>query len=233
MVGAMPHILLCEDEVDWARALQYRLERAGHRVAHVATAREALRQVVASPPDLLLLDWNLPDLPGTEVLRGLRDSPATAALPVIMLTARDEEIDRVVGFELGAEDYVVKPVSPRELELRIEALLRRCMAPRAAVVFDAGGLRVDPARGAVHLEGEPMPLTAAEQAILFALAHADDRPLSRSALVRAVHGDAVAVTERVVDQWMLRLRERLGAAAVYVETVRGVGYRLTATPVGR
>lgn len=229
----MPRILLCEDEVDWARALQYRLEKAGHRVTHAATAREAIRQLAASPPDLMLLDWNLPDLPGTEVLRSLRDAPATATLPVIMLTARDEEIDRVVGFELGAEDYVVKPVSPRELELRIDALLRRCMAPRASVVFDALGLRVDPARGAVHLQGEPMALTAAEQSILFALARADDRPLSRAALVRAVHGDAIAVTERVVDQWMLRLRERLGAAAVSLETVRGVGYRLTATPAGR
>jgi two-component system phosphate regulon response regulator PhoB len=229
----MPRILLCEDEVDWARALHYRLERAGHQVTHVTTAREAIRHVAAAPPDLLLLDWNLPDLPGTEVLRSLRDAPATAAIPVIMLTARDEEVDRVVGFELGAEDYVVKPVSPRELELRIDALLRRCMAPRAAVVFKAGGLHVDPAREDFRLDGAPLALAATEQAILCALARADDRPLSRGALVRAVHGDSVAVTERVVDQWVLRLRERLGAAAVHLETVRGVGYRLTATPAGR
>ncbi len=225
----MARLLVCEDENDLAALLRFHLERAGHRVTLARDARSAVESARQVTPDLVVLDWNLPDRPGTEVLRTLRAEPPTRDVPVLFLTARDAEIDRVIGFELGAEDYVVKPVSLRELALRIAALLRRRGHASRPGRFCARGLVIegDPDRP-IELDGRPAPLVWQTEAILRVLATAPETPIGRDRLLRALHGAETDVGERSVDQWVLRLREQLGPAAACIETVRGVGYRLTA-----
>jgi two-component system phosphate regulon response regulator PhoB len=222
-------ILVVEDESDLRDLLQYNLKAAGHEVFLAPNAAEGLELARAQVPDLLLLDLMLPDVPGTEVCRRLKADASTAGIRVMMLTARGEEIDRVVGFELGADDYVVKPFSVRELVLRIGAVLRRGQAATAAAQDEppvtAGELVVDRTRHRVTVAGKDILLTALELKLLWTLIRRRGRVQSRERLLEDVWEMSPEVTTRTVDTHVKRLREKLGPAGVYVETVRGVGYR--------
>ena len=230
-------ILIVEDERDLLATLEYNLEREGYQTRIAATGREALDAARLLPvPDLVLLDLMLPDLSGTEVCRQLRQDEATREIPVIMCTAKAEEIDRVVGFEVGADDYVVKPYSVRELLLRIRAVLRRATGPKEegtrddAEDFSFGRLRVDVAGHQVWVDGEEIRLTALEFRLLTTFHSRRGRVQSRERLLSDVWGYQADVTTRTVDTHVKRLREKLDAAGDYIETVRGVGYRFRSRP---
>ena len=227
-------ILLVEDEVDLADALSFALEREGF-VANVAhTGKAAIELAQRKPaPDLVLLDVMLPDIPGTEVCRQLRAQESTRQVPVIMVTARGEEIDRVVGFEVGADDYVVKPYSTRELVLRVRAVLRRRQAMESAGVEEAqtfGLLRIDLAAHQTWVSDEEVVLTALEFRLLQTLLTRRGRVQTRDTLLSDVWGITAEVTTRTVDTHVKRLREKLGDGGVYIETVRGTGYRFRSRP---
>lgn len=226
-MGAVAKILIVEDEPDLLDLLGYNLRAAGHEVVEAATATEGLALVRKAGPDLILLDLMLPDLPGTEVCRRVKADPKTASTRVVMLTARNEEIDRVVGFELGADDYVAKPFSVRELVLRVNAVLRRGQpeATDEEGPVIAGAISVDRARHRVLVHGEEAALTALEFKLLWTLLSRKGRVQSRERLLEDVWEMSSEVTTRTVDTHVKRLREKLGAAGSYVETVRGVGYR--------
>lgn len=221
-------ILVVEDESDLAELVAFNLRQAGHVVTTASTGATALAEVRRQRPDLIVLDVMLPDITGIEVCRRVRRDPETAKVPVVMLTAKGEEVDRVVGFEVGADDYVVKPFSPRELLLRIEAILRRIGlhtedAQQSIVI---GEMQIDVPAHKVLVEGEEIVLTALEFRLLLDLAKRRGRVQSRSALLERVWGYAPGIETRTVDTHVKRLREKLGAAAQLVETVRGVGYRI-------
>jgi two-component system phosphate regulon response regulator PhoB len=224
-------VLLVEDERDIADLVRYHVEKAGMRFLHASDGGTALRLARAELPDVALLDLMLPGLDGLEVCRQLRRDAATRRLPIIMLTARGEEVERVVGLELGADDYVVKPFSPRELLARIRAVLRRADGhepkPTGRV---AGELRVDEARHAVTVGGRPVELTAKEFGLLAALMRADGRVLGREQLLETVWGyaNAAEIESRTVDVHVRRLRAKLGAEARRIVTVKAVGYRFDA-----
>jgi two-component system phosphate regulon response regulator PhoB len=218
-------ILVVDDETDLLHLVAHHLSAAGHVVDTAETGSEGLRLASESTPDLVILDIMLPDLQGTEVLRQLRRQTETASVPVLFLTARGEEVDRVVGFELGADDYVVKPFSPRELVLRVQALLRRMHPPdmpnRILVHSD---VRLDPNRHQVSVAGETVDLTPLEFRLLAHLMERPGRVLSRDHLLEEVWGSEVYVADRTVDTHIKRLRSKLGSDII--ETIRGVGYRL-------
>jgi two-component system phosphate regulon response regulator PhoB len=221
-------VLLVEDERDIADLVRYHVEKAGMRLVHAADGGAALRLARAERPDVALLDLMLPGLDGLEVCRQLRGDAATRRLPIIMLTARGEEVDRVVGLELGADDYVVKPFSPRELLARIRAVLRRVEGPEPpAAGRTAGSLHVDEARHAVTVDGRSVELTAKEFGLLAALMRADGRVLGREQLLETVWGyaNAVEIESRTVDVHVRRLRAKLGDEARRIVTVKAVGYR--------
>jgi len=221
-------ILIVEDEADLRDLVGYNLKAAGHEVREAQDVGEALAAVRSFRPDLVLLDLMLPDRPGTELCRKLKGDPETSAIRVVMLTARSEEIDRVVGFELGADDYVAKPFSVRELVLRVNAVLRRGAPVAAEPIEEAlrlGLLEIDRSRHRVTVDGEEAPLTALEFKLLWTLASRRGRVQSRERLLEDVWEMNPEVTTRTVDTHVKRLREKLGAAGAYVETVRGVGYR--------
>ncbi len=221
-------VLVVEDEPDIRETLKYNLLREGYRVALAASGEEALRAVRTERPDLVLLDLMLPGVDGLEVCRRLKKDPATAGLPVIMLTARGEESDIVAGLELGAEDYVTKPFSPRVLVARVRAALRRASQrlPADGETVSAGELVINPGRHEVLVAGRPVELGRTEFRILHLLARRPGWVYTRGQIVAAVHGEDGAVTERAVDVQVVGLRRKLGAAGGRVETVRGVGYRL-------
>jgi len=228
----MARILVIEDESDIRQVLDYNLKSAGHEVVEAARGADGLRLLREREPDLVLLDLMLPDMSGTEVCRSIKDNPATRALPVVMLTARGEEIDRVVGFEIGADDYITKPFSVRELVLRIRAVLRRrelAIADGPSIEF--GNLRMDRAAHRVWVEGEEVELTALEFKLLVTLYERRNRVQSRGALLDEVWGLDTKISTRTVDAHVKRLREKMGAARDYIETVRGVGYRFAEVPV--
>jgi two-component system phosphate regulon response regulator PhoB len=243
----MARILIVEDETDIRTVLELALTRAGHEVSQAGDGATALELARTRAPELVLLDLMLPDVSGTEVCRQLKRQPATASLPVIMLTARGEEVDRVVGFELGADDYVTKPFSVRELMLRVDAVLRRAarVIPAATppepasltqtarvdrLVF--GRLAVSPEAHRAWVDGDEVELTALEMRLLLTLFERKDRVQSRSVLLDDVWGITADITTRTVDTHVKRLREKLGPAGDYVETVRGVGYRFANAPGG-
>lgn len=227
----MARILVIEDETDIQQILDYNLREKGHKVFIAGGGEEGLRIARDKKPDLVLLDLMLPDLPGTEVCRQLKSDPALRGTQVVMLTAKGEEIDRVVGFELGADDYVVKPFSLRELLLRIQAILRRSTGEHeTAKSFQFGRLRVDREAHRVWANDEELELTALEFKLLVTLYDRRNRVQSRSALLSDVWGIDADITTRTVDTHVKRLREKLGDAGQYIETVRGVGYRFTDTP---
>jgi len=224
-------ILVVEDERDIARVIAYNLKQAGFDVVTAGDGETAMRAAREEQFDLVILDLMLPGISGTEVCRRLKQSPQTARTPIVMLTAKGEELDRVVGFELGADDYVVKPFSVRELILRVQAILRRGSSAEAQeerVQF--GVLRFDRAAHRAWVEAAEVALTAREFKLLTTFCDRRGRVLSRDTVLDDVWGTDTDVTERNVDTHVKRLREKLGAAGDYVETVRGVGYRFRAEP---
>jgi two-component system phosphate regulon response regulator PhoB len=228
----MAKILVVEDEQDLVQVLDYNLRQAGHEVFSARRGEEGLRLAREHRPDLVLLDLMLPDLPGTEICKQLKDSAATRSVPVVMVTARGEEIDRVVGFELGVDDYVVKPFSVRELLLRIQAILRRGKPdePSESSLIEFGCLKIDRAAHRVWVDEAEIDLTALEFKLLVKLYERKNRVQTRSALLDDVWGIQADITTRTVDTHVKRLREKLEGARDYVETVRGVGYRFVGSP---
>lgn len=221
-----PRLLVVEDEDDLRHTLEVALGREGFDVVVAADGTTALEAAARAAPDLIVLDLMLPDVSGTQVCRSLRERDETRDTPVIMLTARDEEIDRVVGFEVGADDYVTKPFSMRELILRIRARLRRTSATPAAESHVVGPLKLDPAAHRAWVEGSEVSLTALEFKLLRTLLERRGRVQSRDVLLTDVWEVTSEVATRTVDTHIKRLREKLGAAGSYIETVRGVGYRI-------
>lgn len=225
-------ILAVDDEPDILDLLDYNLRQAGFRVLKATGGKAALDMIRREKPSLALLDLMMPDLSGTEVLRTVRSDPATRGIPVILLTARGEEIDRLLGFELGADDYVSKPFSVRELILRVRAVLRRNEAEESEPaggpepVLRGGPIQIDPGRHAVTVDGRLVDLTITEFRLLSDLLRARGRVRTRDALLSEVWGYDSEVISRTVDTHIRRLREKLGAAGDWVRTVRGVGYRI-------
>jgi two-component system phosphate regulon response regulator PhoB len=222
------HVLVIDDEPDILELVRFGLTQEGFSVETAATAGEGLACIASRLPDLVVLDLMLPDMSGTEVCRKLRSQTETARLPVLMLTARGEEVDRVVGFELGADDYVTKPFSPRELALRVKAVLRRS-APSSPDEIEHllthGDLRLDLERHRCSVAGAEIELTAKEFGLLAKLMQRPGRVFTREKLLDELWGTEVTVTHRTVDTHMKRLREKLGDAGSHIHTVRGVGYR--------
>jgi two-component system phosphate regulon response regulator PhoB len=227
----MARILVIEDEPDIQQILDYNLREKGHKVFIAGKGEEGLRLAREKRPDLVLLDLMLPDIPGTEVCKTLKSDPLTRNTQVVMLTAKGEEIDRVVGFELGADDYVVKPFSVRELLLRVQAILRRSQGEQEAVPgIQFGTLRVDREAHRVWANETELELTALEFKLLVTLYDRKNRVQTRAALLSDVWGIDADITTRTVDTHVKRLREKLGEAGAYIETVRGVGYRFADNP---
>jgi two-component system phosphate regulon response regulator PhoB len=228
----MASIVIVEDEADLQQVLAYNLRQAGHDVVTAGSGEAALALVRQNPPDLMLLDLMLPGMTGIEVCRVVKSDPLTRQVAVVIVTAKGAEIDRVVGFELGADDYVVKPFSVRELGLRIQAILRRGHdePESAARAAEFGKLRIDRDAHRVWVEDREVPLTALEFRLLCALFDRRDRVQSRATLLDEVWGVSSELETRTVDTHVKRLREKLGLAGAYIETVRGVGYRFCATP---
>jgi len=219
-------VLIVEDERDLSRVVAYNFQKEGFDVVVAFTGEQALRAVKEERFDLVLLDLMLPDISGTEVCKKLKSNPQTATIPVVMVTAKGEEIDRIVGFELGADDYVVKPFSVRELVLRVRSILRRAdPATQAPDRFEVDKLKVDRAAHRVWVEGVEVTLTALELRLLVMLYDRRGRVQSRELLLDEVWGADSDVTARNVDTHVKRVREKLGPAGEYIETVRGVGYR--------
>jgi two-component system, OmpR family, phosphate regulon response regulator PhoB len=228
----MAKVLIVEDERDLSKVLVWNLSQAGHDVVAVATGAEGLLAASREKPDVILLDLMLPDIPGTDVCRAVRRSVELKNTAIIMVTAKGEEIDRVVGFELGADDYVVKPFSTRELLLRVDAVLRRSAreSPQEKETVEFGRLKIDRGAHRVFVDGEEIELTALEFRLLSTLHDRKNRVQTRARLLDDVWGIQSDITTRTVDTHIKRLREKLGAAGEYVETVRGVGYRFTDSP---
>ena len=219
-------VLVVDDEPDLLELVRITLAQSGYTVETAASGSAALAALRRAPPDVMILDLMLPDLSGTELCARVRADQRLAALPIIMLTAKSEEIDRVVGLELGADDYVTKPFSPRELALRVRAVLRR-RAPTGeeARVLEHGALRVDPDSHRASVDGREITLTAKEFQLLVALMGRPGRVMTRERLLDEVWGSDITVTSRTIDTHLKRLREKLGRAGDLIETVRGVGYR--------
>lgn len=232
------HILVVDDEPDISALVAFHLARESYRVRTVGDGNEALRAVETEAPDLIVLDLMLPGMPGLDVLRELRRHPSTEGVPVVLLTARREEQDRVEGLRLGADDYLSKPFSPQELVLRVGAVLRRVQqtppAERSGRVLRAGPLRVDVAGARAEVDDRPLDLTPTEFRLLATLMERRGRVQSRRQLLESVWEVTARITTRTVDMHVQRLRGKLGEEAHWVETVRGFGYRFRAElPAGR
>lgn len=231
MVHFMSKILVIEDEKDLADLLVFNLQKEGYRASSAFDGNSGLAAALADLPDLVILDLMLPGMMGTEICRELRRNPLSAGVPVLMLTARSEEIDRVVGFEVGADDFLSKPFSMRELMLRVRAILRRASpAEAAAHNITIGGVSIDCARHIVLSEGRPADLTSTEYKLLLYLAERPDRVLSRELLLQQVWGYNYLGDTRTVDTHVTRLRGKLGAAGEQIKSVRGFGYKIEALP---
>jgi two-component system phosphate regulon response regulator PhoB len=222
-------ILVVDDEPDALELIEVNLKGAGFEVLSAANGRQALEKARATLPALILLDVMLPEMDGLEVCKSLRRDPKTAGIPVIMLTARAAEIDRVVGLELGADDYITKPFSPRELVLRVNNLLKRLAAPlEPAQQIRFAGMVIDRSRHSVTYKDKPLDLTLTEFKLVTVLAERKGRVQSREQLLKDVWGYNTFIDTRTVDTHMRRLRDKLGEAAKLLDTVRGVGYRFQA-----
>ena len=227
-MAAMAKILIADDDPHIRQLLAFALEKAGFETAQAEDGEAALAQAQASPPDLLVLDINMPKLSGLEVCRRLR---ASGDLPILILSSRDEEIDRVLGIELGADDYVVKPFSPREVTARVAAILRRARSPAGSAPTPAGGhgrLTLDAEAWLAAWDGEPLTLTVTELGVLKTLASAPNRVFSRDAIIDHLRGPGFAITDRTVDSHVRNLRAKFAAVGGHdvVETRAGIGYRL-------
>jgi two-component system, OmpR family, phosphate regulon response regulator PhoB len=226
----MARILVIEDEKDLREILAYNLKDAGHEVRTAGNGKEGLRLASEGRTDLVLLDLMLPDVSGTDICRTLKADEATKRIQIVMLTAKGEEIDRVIGFELGADDYVVKPFSVRELLLRVRAVLRRTEEADRSRNIDFGRLLVDRDAHRVWVEGAEIDLTPIEFNLLETLYDRRNRVQTREMLLDDVWGIEADITTRTVDAHVKRLREKLGAVASYILTIRGVGYRFADSP---
>jgi len=232
----MTRVLVVEDERDLQEVIGYNLRELGYDVVVSERGAPAAALAVEQRPDLVILDLMLPDISGLEVCRSLKSNPATRLTPVVMVTAKGAEVDRVVGFELGADDYVVKPFSVRELLLRIQAVLRRSqLAPSVARVaaFPAitfGRLRIDRDAPNVQVDDREVTLTALELRLLCTLYERRNRVQSRAVLLDDVWCVSGENATRTVDTHVKRLREKLGPAGAYIETIRGIGYRFVGAP---
>jgi two-component system, OmpR family, phosphate regulon response regulator PhoB len=223
----MKTILVIEDERDLADMISFNLEKEGFKVLVAADGIIGLEMARSQKPDLILLDLMLPGMPGTEICKALKGSDKTSRIPVIMVTARGEEIDRVVGFEVGADDYVSKPFSIRELILRVKAVLRRSSPePAGAEVINVGAITIDGARHSVTVAGSRIELSAIEYKLLLILAQRLGRVQSREQLLKDVWGYNYDGDTRTVDTHLTRLRAKLGDAGELIRTVRGFGYKL-------
>lgn len=223
----MAFVLIVDDESDLASLVEFNLQQAGLETAVALTGERALQLATTRVPDVVLLDLMLPDISGKEVCRRLRADLRTREVPIVMLTARGEESDRVEGFEVGADDYVSKPFSPRELVLRIKAILRRSGPAESAQRITTGLLSLDTGSHRAWVDGQPLELTALEFKLLHQFMSRPGRVQSREQLLADVWGITSPLETRTVDTHVMRLREKLGPARNSVETVRGVGYRMT------
>jgi phosphate regulon transcriptional regulator PhoB len=225
-------VLVVEDEPDIRRLVVLHLERDGFRCRTASTGADALREVKSAIPDLVVLDLMLPGVDGLEVCRQLRRDPSTASVPIIMLTAKSDEVDRIVGLEIGADDYMGKPFSPKELVARVRAVLRRAHPDQVTTVLTVGPITLDAARHAVSLNGQAIVLTPKEFDLLQALLEAAGRVLSREFLLNRVWGYARAdvIESRTVDVHVRRLRAKLGDAGSRIATVKSIGYRFETEP---
>lgn len=225
-------ILVVEDEVDIQEIVRYNLQQAGFEVETSLDGETALQLVRQTPPSLVVLDLLLPGIDGLEFCRLLKQDASTRELPVVMLTARADDVDRIVGLEVGADDYITKPFSPRELVLRVRAVLRRCQRARAEQgmqpeLLQVGPITIRPGAHQAQLRGEHLRLTATEFKLLCALSEKQGRVQTREDLLAAAWGYTYAGYSRTVDTHVRRLREKLGPDSDMLETVRGVGYRLS------
>ncbi|MBI2082490.1 MAG: response regulator transcription factor [Deltaproteobacteria bacterium] len=221
-------ILVIEDEKDIAELIEYNLRQEKFFVEFCLSGNQGLSKARHTLPDLIILDLMLPDVGGLEVCKTLKGDPKTAKIPVLILTAKAEEVDRIVGFEVGADDYLAKPFSPRELVLRVKAILRRIkekeeISKTALLTF--GLLRLDPSKFQTKVGEKEVRLTAIEFKLLQYLLSSKGRVATRDMLLDQVWGYEAALTTRTVDTHVKRLREKLGKAGDYIETIRGIGYR--------
>jgi DNA-binding response OmpR family regulator len=219
-------ILVVDDEPEAVELLEFNLKQAAFDVIVAADGAKALKKARSALPSLIVLDLMLPEIDGLEVCKMLRRDPATVGIPIIMLTAKAAEMDRIVGLELGADDYITKPFSPRELVLRVKKVLQRGRAASAeSDTLKFGELLIDASRHLVKWRGKPIELTATEFKLLVILAQRRGRVQSRDQLLRDVWDYNSLIDTRTVDTHMRRLREKLGPASKHLDTVRGVGYR--------
>ncbi len=227
------NILVIEDEPDIRRNLEYNLGREGFKASSVGSLDEANEKLKLKKFDLILLDLMLPDGSGLDLCKKIKSNSETEATPIIVLTAKDDEVDKVVGFELGADDYVTKPFSVRELILRVKAILKRSDTKTKEVVEverQFGDLKIDVDSHEVHVDSQLIELTALEFRLLKELVEKRGRVQSRDQLLSEVWGYNAEVTTRTVDTHIKRLREKLGSMGKYVQTIRGVGYKFSRTP---
>lgn len=227
----MTRVLIVEDEAPIAELIAVNLRHNGFQPTWAMDSETAQRELDAVLPDLILLDWMLPGESGLSLARKWRKDARTRAVPILMLTARGDEADRVTGLDAGADDYIVKPFSTKELLARIRAVLRRRAPEHGGGSVAIGALLLDSSTHRVSYDGEPLKLGSTEFKLLHYLMSNPERVHSRALLLDKVWGDHVFIEERTVDVHVKRLREALGPAGVLVETVRGAGYRLTATPI--
>lgn len=228
-----PSVLVVEDEADIRELISYNLTKAGYQVTSLVTGEEALAAVQRDPPDLVMLDLMLPGMDGLAVCQRLKREPTARSTSIIMLTAKGEETDIVRGLNLGADDYITKPFSPRIMIARVHAVVRRSAARMgelaehdlAGRAISIGKLKIEPRRHEVAVDGELIELTATEYRVLVFLAERPGWVLTRKQILNGVHGENYAITERAVDVQIVGLRRKLGPVGTYIETVRSVGYR--------
>ena len=225
-IGSGRNILIIEDESDVADLLTLNLRKAGFRISTAADGASGLQKARDDRPDFIVLDLMLPKMLGLEVCRILKSDTATRHIPILMLTAKAEEIDRIVGLEFGGDDYVTKPFSPREVVLRIKAILRRAEGGAEDECLSAGSIVIDPARHEVSVHGKRVNLTSLEFKLLRTLMQRRGRVQARDRLLNDVWGYESVIDTRTVDTHVRRLRKKLGKAADAIESVRGFGYRL-------
>lgn len=224
-------VVVVEDERDLTDMIRFHLERAGFVVAVAYDGRAALARIAESKPHLVLLDLMIPEIPGTEVAARLRSSPETASIPIIMLTAKSEEVDELVGLSIGADDYITKPFSMKVVLARIDALLRRSSAgPDTGTTQRLGAIEVNQDTHQVTVSGDAIKLTLTEFRLIAALISAKGRVLSRNLLMSKAMGPGITVTERTIDVHITAIRRKLGDHGALIRTVRGVGYRATEEP---
>ena len=226
------NILVIEDEPDIRKTLEYNISREGHKVLTAGSLHDAEKILQSQSPSLVLLDLMLPDGSGLDFCRKLKTNSKTESIPVIILTAKDDEVDKVVGFELGADDYVTKPFSVRELILRIKAVLKRGEVKKDIVEVERqfGDLKIDIESHEVYVDEMQIELTALEFKLLNQLVETRGRVQSRDQLLTEVWGYSAEVTTRTVDTHIKRLRSKLGSMGKYVQTIRGVGYKFSRIP---